>query len=317
MTCYEPLTAWEEEGKTPRGKRVLNFSETSKSLKPIKIACGQCLGCRLDYSRAWAVRCVKEAELHDENCFITLTYDDENLPEGPTLIKRDFQLFMKKLRKEISPQRVRFYMCGEYGEKYGRPHYHAVLFGYDFPDKEPIGRSNQYGKNLDQLYSSAMLQNIWKKGFVSVGAVTFESAAYVARYVMKKVTGEKADQHYKKIGTDNQTIIDAIPEYTTCSRRPGIAADWFEQYGKNECYPSDTITYRKGQKIVEVKIPKYFDTLFELYSPTEMEEVKNKRVEKAKKYSKDTTPERLNVRQKVKAAQIRDLKRNKLEDINR
>jgi hypothetical protein len=309
LTCYSPLKAHYAPEKKANGKReILWNQEGNKLLEQVTLPCGQCLGCRLDRSRMWAVRCVKEADLHEENCFITLTYDDKNLPEGRTLIKKDFQDFMKRLRKKISPRKVRYYMCGEYGSKFGRPHYHAILFGYNFPDLVPVERSNPY--QSEQLYSSSILERTWQKGFVSVGAVTLESAAYVARYIMKKITGEMEDEHYWYFDRDTGEIYDRTPEYQACSRRPGIAHDWFLQFG-SELYPDDFITHKgKDKKISKIKVPRYFDKMFELISPGEYEEVKQKRKEKAEKYKDENTPERLSVRQKVKWAQIKNLKRN-------
>ena len=151
------------------------------------VPCGQCIGCRLERSRQWAIRCVHEASLHTDNCFITLTYSPDCLPSDGSLNHDDFQKFFKRLRKHIAPKKIRYYMCGEYGEdlqqpsKLGRPHFHACLFGLDFDDKQLyIVRDDV------KLYTSATLEKIWGKGFVTIGDVTFESAAYVARYIAKK-----------------------------------------------------------------------------------------------------------------------------------
>ena len=151
-----------------------------------------------------------EASLHDENSFLTLTYSDENLPPGGSLHLPDFQNFMKRLRKSIAPKRVRFYHCGEYGDILSRPHYHALLFGYDFDDRKFFAKRNE-----NSVYTSTELSSLWPHGFSVVGSVTFESAAYVARYVMKKVTGERSLDHYGGLK----------PEYTTMSRRPELVRD--------------------------------------------------------------------------------------------
>ena len=138
MPCYSPLTAYKGKS-TDSGKMCLSFKRSEGlfgSFSAINLPCGQCIGCRLERSRQWAVRCMHEASLHDENSFLTLTYSDENLPPGGSLHLPDFQNFMKRLRKSIAPKRVRFYHCGEYGDILSRPHYHALLFGYDFDDRK-------------------------------------------------------------------------------------------------------------------------------------------------------------------------------------
>ena len=141
-------------------------------LPKAKVPCGQCIGCRLDRARSWSVRMMHEAQLVDEKCFITLTYDDEHLPADGSLRKSDFQKFMKRLRKEYSDRRISYFMCGEYGEENHRPHYHAVLFGVDFEDVQVL-RKRHRGK-LGR--TSAILGRLWGLGFSSVGSVTTESS---------------------------------------------------------------------------------------------------------------------------------------------
>jgi len=256
---------------------------------PLDVPCGQCIGCRLERSRQWAIRCVHEASLYEKNCFITLTYSPENMPKDSSLVKRDFQLFMKKLRKRFG-SRIRFFHCGEYGDLGGRPHYHACLFNFDFPDKE---KQLLYGR---QVTVSKMLEQIWGKGYCVLGDVTFESAAYVARYITKKITGAKALEHYNTIDYDTgEVLAERLPEYTLMSRRPGIGADWFKQFHK-EIYGYDSVVI-KGR---EMKPPKFYDSKYELLNPADLKRVKRKRVEKAEKFVKDDSGERLYQREKIK-----------------
>ena len=236
MPCYSPLQAWRSRQTNPSGKRGMVFSP-EKALAPddpMDIACGQCIGCRLERSRQWAVRCVHEASLYEDNCFITLTFDDENLNkrENPLSVDvSDFQKFMKRLRKKYG-KGIRFFHCGEYGDLYGRPHYHACLFNHDFDDRRLYSVRDDV-----RLYTSESLQELWPFGFSSVGDVTFDSAAYVARYIMKKINGENAWHHYSEIDFDTGEIINQRkPEYTTMSRRPGIGKGWYEKF-KNDLYP--------------------------------------------------------------------------------
>ncbi len=162
MPCYSPL-----KGYVNKENGGIVFKKSSLAGKGREVACGQCLGCRLDRSRMWAARMVHESTLHDDNCFVTLTYAEE--PYGGTLVKEHFQKFMKRLRKKIAPRRVRYYQCGEYGEELRRPHYHAVLFGFDFEDKELISENGG-----DRLYTSKMLEEVWGYGFVTIGEMNFK-----------------------------------------------------------------------------------------------------------------------------------------------
>ena len=253
MACYRPLHAWkgppEIDPETGRERTV--FFQRKKGwaeyeISHMMLACGRCTGCRLDRSREWAMRCLHEARLHADNAFVTLTYNDRHLPADGSLVKRHFQLFMKRLRKSVSPKKVRFFQCGEYGSINLRPHYHAILFGHDFSDKT-VWKSNRFG---DPVYKSAELQKLWcdqhgsPLGFVSTGAVSFRSAAYVARYIMKKRTGDGAEQHYQ----------GRIPEYVTMSRRPGIGHDAVKRYGRH--WYDHGYVVEQGAKM---GLPRYYD----------------------------------------------------------
>lgn len=302
MPCYSPLTGYRAQRVNDSGKRsiVFNPAHGYRDL-PVQVPCGQCIGCRLERSRQWAIRCMHEASLHTENCFITLTYSDEHLPSDRSLNVRDFQLFMKRLRKKYNDRAIRFYHCGEYGSRFGRPHYHALLFGFDFPDRQ-LFRVTSAGS---RLYRSRDLESLWPFGFSTIGDVTFDSAAYVARYIMKKVTGDKAAEHYEWIDPDTGEIHQRKPEYTTMSRRPGIGKLWYDKY-KHEVYPSDEVIV-KGRA---VKPPKYYDGLYEIEYPEDAERVKEARKRAAARRKQDNTTERLRVREKVKLAQISRLKRS-------
>ena len=195
--CTSPIDAWRGlEKNADTGKYPIVFSvkesESHRYQQHLKVPCGACLECRQEKSRQWAMRCEHEARMHDDNCFITLTYDDKFLPEGGTLDKRDFQLFMKRLRAKYDGKRFKFFASGEYGGDLGRPHYHALLFGFDFPDKQKWVMRDSY-----QVYRSESLERIWGKGNTEVGSVNFESARYVAKYLHKKFrTEEEALAYY-------------------------------------------------------------------------------------------------------------------------
>lgn len=310
MTCYRPLRAYRSTKANANGKYPLIFPKGKKlpEGEGLDIACGRCIGCRLDHSRDWALRIMHEAARYKENCFITLTYSDEKLPHDNSLDKRHWQLFMKRLRKSYEPQKIRFFHCGEYGEQFRRPHYHACIFGLDFEDKVIHGKNHRG----DPIYTSRRLAEIWDKGFVTVGELNFDSAAYVARYCLKKVTGEQAEEHYKSVNWATGEIVDLLPEYTLMSRGgrkgKGIGHDYYLER-KDNIYPLDQIVYKSGTgKYRPMKPPKYYDRLYELDCPEEMEKIKERR-QKRSKFSKDNTDRRLRDREEVKQRQISQCRR--------
>jgi len=288
MPCYHPMLAYRSREVNANGKRPIVFNpREAYSDLIVTLPCGQCVGCRLERSRQWAIRCVHEAQMHKENSFITLTFDDEHLDPNGSLVKADFQKFMKRLRKRTG-LKIRYFHCGEYGEKFGRPHHHACLFGIDFPDKKLWKVQN--GVNL---YNSAELSSIWKFGFSSIGDVTFESAAYVARYIMKKITGDMAPEIYK----------NRVPPYTTMSRRPGVGKEWYDKFS-SDVFPDDHVVIRNG---VICKPPKFYDNQLD---EDQLDQVKQKRAIASRSRSENNSLGRLAVREKVKIAAIRQLKRD-------
>lgn len=291
MSCFHPIDCYRKIGGGVTFTRQNAYTD-----QPLKIPCGQCVGCRLERSRQWAIRCVHEASLYEHNSFITLTYDDENLPSDRSLHVEHFQKFMKRLRKRFG-QNIRFYHCGEYGEQTFRPHYHACLFNINFHDKKLWSQ-----KNGNNLYNSEILSKLWPFGYAVIGDVTFESAAYVARYIMKKINGKNAQQHYERVNLETGEIYQLKPEYTTMSRRPGIAGEWFQKFQK-DIYPKDFLTIN-GKKM---RPPRYYDRQFELLYPTDLEKIKSRRKIKAKKHLTNNSKERLLVREeltKIKVAKL-------------
>jgi len=304
MPCYRPIKAWYSSNSA----RLSFRPQADKPAPDLKVPCGRCIGCRLERSRQWAVRCVHEAQMHDDNCFVTLTYNDEHLPEDGGLKLKHFQKYMKRLRKRLNGKRISYFHCGEYGEKNLRPHYHACIFGYDYPDRLLFKKTNGVS-----LYLSPMCDHDWKLGFTTIGDVTFESAAYVARYIMKKVIANDRDgvskEHeqktYERVDPTTGEVFQVDKEYTTMSRNPGIGKLWFEKYG-SEVYPSDTIVARGHA----MRPPRAYDTYQEQLDPQVIQDIKKERVNKAGKFVKDNTRSRLEVREKVKNAQIKLLQRN-------
>lgn len=316
MPCFHPLRGYRGPFPGKNGKyRITGIHQRKlESAAPagavaVDLPCGQCIGCRLERSRKWAVRCVLESQLHQDNCFLTLTYRPENLPIGGTLVKRDFQLFMKRLRKANGDKKIRFFACGEYGEGTHRPHYHACLFGYDPPDK--VIHTVRDGV---PLFTSAAIGKLWPFGFNTVGAVTFESAAYVARYVMKKVTGNRAAAHYTVLDQETGELIERTPEFVLMSRGGrngrGIAAEWFEKY-QSDVYPHDFVVAR-GQRM---KPPRYFDKLLELEDAALMAELRDLRLKLMDQQRENNSLSRLKVREKVTQSKLNQLKRGLQDEV--
>lgn len=297
MPCYHPLKGYYSREIGKSGKRGITFDRGSSfSGVSIPIPCGQCIGCRLEKSRQWAMRCMHEKRLHLDNCFVTLTYDDEHLPKFGTLVKRDLQLFMKRLRNAMGAG-VRFYACGEYGDVNRRPHYHAILFNVAFEDRVLWKRT----RRGEALYTSKELARLWFNGYHTIGDVSFDSAAYVARYVMKKVTGKP--EHYEVVDGHGE-ICERLPEFTVMSRRPGIGLGWYKKYGA-ETYSHDNCVI--NNKLV--RPPRYYDGKFELDNSAAMEDIKRKRKRKAFLQFKENLIDRRRVRERVVELNMKQLKR--------
>ena len=271
---------------------------------PQSVPCGKCTDCKLDLSRQWAIRIMHEAQLSKQKCYITLTYAPKFLPRGGTLELEDWRYFIKKLRRKTNPN-IRYYHSGEYGGTSTlRPHYHAILFGIEFDDLVLFKTINGI-----PLYTSKKLTEIWGKGHASVGNVTMASAAYVARYIMKKQYQSKDPasqaafvENYERINRETGEIHNVKPEYSTMSRNIGL--EWFKRF-KMDIYNKDFLTY-KGEKF---RPPKFYDRLYADHNPEHMEEIKTKRQKHAKKIASNNTIERLRVREKLKLIQLSQLKR--------
>jgi len=300
MPCYHPMLAYRSP-RTSEGKSPVKFAPRGAYVDlPLQLPCGKCIGCRLEKARQWAIRCIHEASLYEKNCFITLTYDPKYLPEDGSLQKIHFQNFMKYLRRDFG-EGIRFYACGEYGKSLLRPHYHAVIFNFDFPDKYifrngKVAGTTDYGYRMPSydytLYRSPSLERLWNKGFSTIGALTMESAGYVARYISKKMYGEVAEDYYHGL----------TPEFSLMSRRPGIGREWFEKYS-SDVYPKDYFTVRG----VKHKPPRYYDNVMEGLNPELLRKVKNKRTEVSIKKSEEDGVTRIFEREKVKQMQTKQL----------
>ena len=309
MTCYRPLRGWRSAFPNENGKYPIVFNRAkswSDSYHPVDIACGQCTGCRLDRSLEWAIRCVHELKWHDRGCFVTLTFNEEALRKRGhrSLAVRDVQLFMKRVRKKYGAG-VKFMCSGEYGDDYGRPHYHVLLFGVGFDDQKYWKRT----KAGEVIYRSATLERLWSDpgtgvpyGYSSVGALTFQSAAYVARYVLKKQVGKLCTNGLYTMSVadlDYRTgrIVPRRSEFATMSN--GLGDKWFARYHV-EWYESDSVIH-DGR---ELKVPRYYDRRLALLDPGLLEEVKRERRRHARPHRWNNTDRRLRVRETVKDSRL-------------
>lgn len=337
MTCYHPVKAFRHPSqltKTGKPKVVFlgkHYQETPANVEVMNLPCGQCTGCRMAKSKEWAIRCVHEADQYNNNAFLTLTFNDENLDNELSLNKRDFVNFMKRFRKHFKGKEavdkyeldaetgemvhsvhypIRFFHVGEYGDKYKRPHHHACIFNFDFDDKEELVSADN--NNGFALYTSETLDELWAKeidamdcryynedtlfqrgskyyaklGYCAIGEVNAGTAAYCARYVLKKINGPNAIESYVREHPVTGELCAIEPEYITMSRRPGLGKGWLEKY-HTDAYPKDFVT-SKGKVF---RVPKYYDRIFDDWKPEVMKVLKERR----KKYAKEhaLSPDRL------------------------
>lgn len=290
MPCYRPLDAWQLEG----GEIV--FKERGRILRPLTLPCGRCIGCRQVRQRSWALRCLHESQMHRQSSFVTLTYDDAHF--SPSLNYSDFQGFMHRLRSEVRYKRnsaaannsVRFFACGEYGDINLRPHFHAILFGYQPTDGVPCGKD---------IFSSKVLSRLWPFGFSSFGGVSYQSASYVAGYCLKKVSNNarSADlysKRYSRVDPRTGELVTVEPEMGRMSLKPGIGYSWFQKYWREVYLARDGCVLKGG---TQVPAPRYYDKLLESLDSDLSDQVFYNRYVNADRFLADTTPERLAVRE--------------------
>lgn len=276
MACYHPFYLRERETAVP---------------------CNRCVGCQKEYARQWSVRCMHEASLHPANCMLTLTYDDVNLPPFGSLVSRDLQLFWKRLRKATGAT-FSYFACGEYGSRTNRPHYHALVFGFDFLDKRLWAV-----RHGERCYRSPLLERVWRGGLSEVGSVTARSARYVAGYVAKKWSSRYDPEAYVRERVDGLTgevleEFEVEKEFSRMSNRRPIGKEWYARFGK-EVRVTDSVVV-EGR---EQKPPRYYDKLFR-----GMDEKAYSRVKELREQSRDvadSVPSRLLVKEGVVQLSVR------------
>ncbi len=289
MPCYSPLKGF----KNANGGLV--FKRSSKTVGKMEVACGQCLGCRLDRTLMWAMRIVHESCLYENNSFVTFTYrsikecnskqikNGYHVPADYSLNYHHFRDFIKRLRRHF-PQKIRYFHCGEYGEENLRPHYHACLFNCTFDD--------QFVYQQEQgiiTYESATLQNLWPYGFCTIGELNYETASYTAGYILKKITGNRSLDTYLRNDEYGVAYWVKAP-YTTMSLKPGIGAEFYDKF-ETDFFPSD-VSPVPGKGIIK-KVPRYYETILKNSDPATHKMVKQLRKAWMEKHREDFTPERL------------------------
>lgn len=313
MSCYRPMRGYQNPlgGKvtiTGRGDR-LGKGVAAGSGRPLLLPCGKCIGCKMDRARMWSVRMTHEAQLYPSNLFVTFTYDDKHLPDDLSLDYRDFQLFMKKLRKafvgdveiydtarEKLVRPVRFFCAGEYGTQYQRPHFHAIVFNLRLPDAIPFRNGT---------FTSKILERIWGNGNIVIGSVTPNSASYVSGYTLyKKGHAELADSV-----VDQQTgeVTSRRSEFVVMSRKPGIGYWWYERF-KSDLF-KDQAVLPEGRKY---KVPRYYLDKMEVDVPLTHEELKYERYLSSLEHPEEGTDERLAIREEFALRKMMTLKRRPL-----
>lgn len=315
-----PLFPWE---RAPRDLKVRNGAVLLKSNKENydflqaclpsnllerlqEVPCGKCMSCRINLAEQWSSRCALELKEHSSAYFVTLTYDDDHLRYAyrinprhrtctfePTLVKRDAQLFIKRLRKYCDKLgfKLRYFGCGEYGSTTQRPHYHFIFFGLPFFSDSKLLNVRSNGNTTVKLYSSSTLENLWSYGHVAIGDVTYQSISYVARYTTKKFRSSylsDEDREFYDQALDELTSSD-LPVYEDdflmMSRNPGIGKSYFDKHF-SEIYRFDRLIYAcPGSNVKVLKPLRYYDRLYDLADPDQFRKIKLKRSFKVKRIS--------------------------------
>lgn len=292
LACYSPLNAW----KGPEG--ITFDSKSGYYDMPLQLRCGQCIGCRLKRRQDWTIRAMHEAQLAPESCFLTLTYDEEHLPDDHSLDKQHWQKFIKRLRKKHGA--IRYLHCGEYGGETLRPHYHALLFGNSFAlDSVPLSSlAGHAASQHNNLRVSETLAQLWPYGMHTVGPVTVETARYVAGYTVKKQTNATS---VERVDPTTGEVWEVAPEYATMSRNKGLGYEWLKRF-HTDVYPSDEVIMG-GKKHLT---PDYYDELMQEWDPELMGKVKEKRRKRIKDQAWNHTQDRLDVREEIASRKLHE-----------
>lgn len=302
MGCKHPFLRVEDLRKPVKAldghiyykTRIIGLSKETEIPEDIKnnpnykyqiIPCTKCMGCRLDYSREWANRGYLEAQMWKHNYFVTLTYNDVELRYikeqwdkdefYATVNRKDMQKFLHDLRQEMSRKKIqtsdiRYMGCAEYGDQGLRPHMHLILFNCQLPT-ETFYAPRIINDNF--YYQNTIIEKCWKKGFSNVSEASWNTIAYTARYITKKIKGKDAKIIYDSLGVE--------PEYLATSRRGGIGKPYYDKYWK-EIYEKDQVIIHNTQGTIATQPPKYFDELYKKDHPREFKRIQERRLKRAR-----------------------------------
>lgn len=297
MSCTRPLQAQQYDCPSA-GITAIRFK--GPDFQPnLELPCNKCLSCKLRKAKEWALRCWHESQMHEQNSFVTLTYADENLPAYQDLDHRDFQLFMKRLRKNTG-RKISFFMCGEYGDQTHRPHYHVLLFGY-FPEDKKFHRT----QNGSRYYKSEFLDRCWRQGFTDTSNVSYKSAGYIARYTLKKqLPHDDIQDRYTYLDESGNLQIRKF-EYIRMSNNPAIGLSWIEKYA-DQTIQNDYVLDPDGN---QCPVPRYYLNYLKDYVCEETaEKNQESRIEKAR-INPDNSPDRLRQKEICVKAKTQSLQR--------
>ena len=311
MSCDYPVELFRVVNPDTGKTEFKGAQAKTEDSEPYLVRCGQCIGCGLDRANEWAIRAMQEAQMHEENQFLTLTYDDDHLPADWSLRPHDVRRFVRRLRRKYSGQ-LKYMVCGEYGGEGSRPHYHMIVFGLELPDKEVVSTN----KNGDRLYRSEQLESVWKNGFVQAGAVTHQTAAYVASYTLKDTSIKSRDKEGKLLKytvTDKDTgeIQERRrPFFHTSTNGGGIGASWFAKYGA-DVISSGKFVYRKGKEFIEMPALRYHLKLHAKADELDAEALAQAKAVEADRPEKrkESTRERREVKASVREAKMKQRRR--------
>lgn len=294
-------------------EKETQFNDSRRVDDFIDIPCGHCIGCRLDYGKAWAARVLCELQTQPKGSsswFVTFTYDEGNVQYSgkrfgefipQTLCRDDWTRFMKRLRKAVAPERIRFFCAGEYGDTTFRPHVHAILFNLSIPDLEPFRLIDGH-----VYYISDWLQKIWSHGQVLIGEVTAETAAYTARYCVKKAFDSISDD-YEYLGIE--------PEFVSMSRRPGIGKTWLD-CNFEDVLKHPVINLSSENSGNAFAIPRYF-----MVKLSESTQQNNRFVDELKKHKRKVMMQRRKIEDslcnKSYLERLEDLERVRIKSLKR
>lgn len=283
MTCYHPIPA--RQGAA--GEKVDLWPQLGT--ENLMIPCGTCLGCKSTHANAWAHRCEHEASMYTDNIFLTLTYDDDNLPDGGHLCPRHLQLFIKRLRQTAARAKptikhdpthpIRYFACGEYGDQFGRPHYHSIIFGLTFTDAYKVGARHGH-----ILYASPTLSALWPHGDSKFGTATTAAANYIAQYTLKKQRRRRYDYENEEGYADINGEWHPKPDpFSRMSTHPAIGTEWLKKFQTDL---SQGYLHNNGRKF---KIPRAYLKKLRDINPFLLEEIQHR----AWLHNKNRTPQNL------------------------